>query len=85
MSITTATCSNALRMPVGDLNEAVVNAIEEHALTPEAIEQVIQLSERNDVADLQAKLDREWKDFEKRIAWLALRQDSGPDAALGAR
>jgi site-specific DNA recombinase len=28
-------CTNALRMPAADLNEAVLQAIEEHALTPE--------------------------------------------------
>jgi CRISPR/Cas system-associated protein Cas10 (large subunit of type III CRISPR-Cas system) len=28
-------CSNALRMPVDDMTEAVLREIEEHALTPE--------------------------------------------------
>ena len=31
------------------MNEAVLQAIEEHALTPEAIEQVIRLTELDDV------------------------------------
>ena len=55
-------------MPVSDMNEAVLQAIEEHALTPEAIEQVIQLSERDDVRDGQAALVKERKDIEKRLA-----------------
>jgi hypothetical protein len=33
------------------MNEAVLQNIEEHALTPEAIEQVVLLSEREDAAD----------------------------------
>jgi hypothetical protein len=37
-----------LRIPAPDMNEAVLQAIEEHALTPEAIEQVVLLSERED-------------------------------------
>ena len=48
-------CTNALRMPVEDMNEAVLQAVEEHALTPEAIEQVIHLSERDDVTELQGE------------------------------
>ena len=36
------------------MNEAILSAVEEHALTPEAIEQVILLSERADVRDQQS-------------------------------
>jgi len=57
-------------MPVADMNEAVLQAVEEHALTPEAIELVILLSERDEAADRQATLARERKDVEKRIARL---------------
>ena len=74
-------CSNALRMPVEDMNEAVLQAVEEHALTPEAIEQVIHLSERDDVTELQDKLARERKDNEKRIARLVEVIATGGDAA----
>jgi hypothetical protein len=35
------TCTNTLRVNVGELDEAVLYAIEEHALTPEAVEQVV--------------------------------------------
>ena len=52
----TAPARTRFRMPVAELNEAVLQAVEEHALTPEAIEQVIHLSERDDVAELQDKL-----------------------------
>jgi hypothetical protein len=63
-------CTNTLRMPVAIVNEAVLNAVEAHALTPEAIEAVIHLSERDDVTELETKLARERKDVEKRIARL---------------
>ena len=53
---------------VAEMNEAVLQAIEAHALTPDAIEQVIQLTERDDVRDQQAALARERKDVERRIA-----------------
>ena len=46
-------CTNALRIPVAEMNEAVLQAIEEHALTPEAIEQVIHSAERDDVRERQ--------------------------------
>ena len=63
------------------MNEAVLQAVEEHALTPEAIEQVIHLSERDDVTELQDKLEREQKDIEKRIARLVAAIETGGDAA----
>jgi hypothetical protein len=49
------------------MNEAVLQAIEEHALTPEAIESIIQLSERDDIADQKTVLETERKDVERRI------------------
>jgi hypothetical protein len=45
----------------------VLHAIEEHALTPEAVGQVIQLTERDDVQYRQDALGRELKDIERRI------------------
>src|SRR4051812_32771847 len=52
---------------LADMNEAVLHYIEEHALTPDAIEQVIQLSERDDIADQRTKLEREQKDLANRL------------------
>ena len=52
---------------VAEMNEAVLQAIEQHALTPEAVEQVIALTERDDVRDIQMALTRERRDIEKRI------------------
>jgi hypothetical protein len=63
------------------MNEAVLLAVEEHALTPEAIEQVIYLSEREDGADRQTTLTKERKDVEKRIARLIAAIETGGDAA----
>ena len=75
------TCTNTLRMNVAEMNEAVLQAAEEHALTPEAIDQVIRLSERDDVADARAKLTHEQKDIAKRIARLVSVIETGGDAA----
>jgi hypothetical protein len=75
------TCANALRINVADVNEAVLQAVEEHALTPEAVEQVIHLSERDDVTDRHDQLQRERKDVEKRIARLVAAIEAGADAA----
>ena len=72
-------CANALRVPVDTVNEAVLQAIEEHALTPEAVEQVVQLTERDDVREQQDALGRERKDVEKRIARLVAAIETGGD------
>lgn len=61
------------------MNEAVLSAVEEHALTPEAVEQVIRLSERDDVRDQQERLDREGKDIERRIKRLLEAIEAGGD------
>jgi len=47
-------------MAVAEVNEAVLQAVEEHALTPQAIEQVVHMSERADMADQQAKFARHY-------------------------
>jgi hypothetical protein len=68
------------------MNEAVLCAIEEHALTPEAIEQVVRLTERDDAREQQVALGRERKDLEKRIARLvAAVETAGDIASLGAK
>ena len=74
-------CSNTLRVAVETMNEEVLQAIEEHALTPEAVERVVQLTERDDVRDRQTALHREHEDVEKRIARLVDAIETGGDAA----
>jgi DNA invertase Pin-like site-specific DNA recombinase len=74
-------CPNTLRLPVEDVNESVLRAIEEHALTPEVVEQVIHLSERDDVTEMQDKLDREKIDIQKRIQRLVAAIETGGDAS----
>jgi hypothetical protein len=64
------TCTNKLRFPADEMNEQVLCAIEEHALTPEAVEQVVALSERDELREKHDALDRERKDVDKRIARL---------------
>ncbi len=77
-------CTNALRVAAEVMNEAVLQAIEEHALTPEAIENVIQLSERDDVQDSERLLNRELKDIDKRLKRLveAIEDGAAPAAIL---
>jgi site-specific DNA recombinase len=75
------TCRNALHMSVAEVNEAVLQAVERHALTPDAVEQVILLTERDDVAEQQVMLTRERQDIEKRIARLIAAIETGGDAA----
>ena len=59
-----------LRMPVAEMNEAVLQSVEEHVFTPEAIEQVIALTERDDLRERQDALRKEAKDVDRRIARL---------------
>jgi hypothetical protein len=71
------TCTNGYRMAVLELNEAVLQAVEAHALTPEAIATVINLAAREDTADLKLTLVREQADNRQRRDRLA-------DAIAGA-
>jgi hypothetical protein len=41
-------CSNALRVDVDVMDEAILNAIEEHALTEAAVKRVVLHTERDD-------------------------------------
>jgi len=75
------TCDNAVRIEVETMNEAVLQAIEEHALTPEAIEQVAQLTERDEMRDQQDALKHEQQDIEQRLARLVAAIETGGEAA----
>jgi site-specific DNA recombinase len=74
-----SSCTNRLCIPVPDMNEAVLRAVEEHVFTPEAIEQVIALTERDELRERQDLLRAEQKDVERRIARLtaAVETDEG--------
>jgi site-specific DNA recombinase len=74
-------CPNGLRLRVADINEAVLQEIEEHALTPEAIEAVIVVSEQDDVRVARRKLETERQDVERRIGRLVAAIELGSDAA----
>ena len=68
------------------MNKAVLQAIEQHALTPEAIEQVIALAERDDAREQYEMLVRERADIEKRIGRLvALVEQAGDITVLGTK
>lgn len=73
-------CTNALRISVAEINEAILQEVERHALTPEALEQVINLTERDEVADTQQTLERERIDVEKRIGRLVAAIEAGGEA-----
>jgi Recombinase zinc beta ribbon domain len=75
------TCKNGLRIDVMLVNEAVLQAIEEHALTPEAVETVVALSERDDMREQQRTLEQEQKDVERRITRLVTAIENGGDIA----
>jgi site-specific DNA recombinase len=72
-------CTNTLRMPIEEMNEAILLAVEEHALTPEAVESVLLSTERHDVADHQQQLQREAKDLAKQIDRLVTAIAAGGD------
>ena len=61
------------------MNEAVLQAIEAHALTPDAIAHVIALTERDDAREMQTALTRERADLEKRIARLVVAVETAGD------
>jgi len=74
-------------MSVSVVDEAILRAVEDIALTPETVEFVIQLSERNDSAERQDALLRERADVEKRLAKLVqvLETTDGDVATVTAR
>jgi site-specific DNA recombinase len=75
------TCPNALRVPIAEVNEAVLQAVEAHALTPEAIEQVVQMTERDDVEERQSRLAREEQEIDRRMSRLVEAIETGGEAA----
>ena len=73
------TCTNSSHIPAADMNEDVLQAIEEHALTPEAVEQVVQATERDDHRDRQRAIEHEGKDVAKRIKRLVNMIETGDE------
>jgi hypothetical protein len=66
---------------VAVLNEAVLQAIEEHALTPKVIDQVILLAERDDVREQEDSLERQERDLNRRIARVVEAIEAGGEVA----
>ena len=60
-------CSNTLRIPVEEMHEAVLTAIEEHALTPEAVEALVLASRQETAGAVARSFERELAEVEKRI------------------
>jgi hypothetical protein len=80
------TCTNARHIRVTEVNEAVLEAIERHALTPEAVEQVIALTERDDARDQYDSLVRERQSIEKRISrFVAAVETAGDITSLAVK
>lgn len=63
------------------MNEAVLQAVEQHALTPEAVESVIALTERDDRAEMETALRQERTDRDQRIARLVAAIEGGADVS----
>jgi len=79
-------CANRLHLPVDEMNEAVLQRIEKHALTPEAIERVIALTERDDAREQHEALTRERQDVQKSIDRLVKAVEKAGDIeSLGTR
>jgi len=74
-----SSCTNALRVSVAEMNEAVLQGIEEHALTPEAIEKLITPTEQDDVPHHLDALQKEAKDIAKRLARITEAIETGGD------
>src|SRR3954451_25109088 len=70
------------------MNESVLEAIEEHALTPDAVEHVVMLSEQRISVDQRKVLEEQRTDVEKRIQRVVAAiagDDDVPAAALVAK
>jgi hypothetical protein len=74
---TNGSCTNTPRIAVEEMNEAVLQAVEEHALTAEAVEQVLNLTERDEEAEHLERLRREQADVERRIGRLVAAVEAG--------
>ncbi len=73
-------CTNTARVQVDLVNEEVLRAVEEHALTPEAIEAVIALTERDGAARERDGVAAALRETEGRIARLVAAIEVGGDA-----
>ena len=62
----TARAPTLYRMPIADMNEDVLLALEKHALTAEAIEPVFLLSERDGYREREEALQRDQKNVGSR-------------------
>ncbi len=81
-------CTNALRIPVAEMNEAVLQAIEAHALTPEAVAQVIRCRPNatmrvNSRATLQRGNGKAWRNASRD--WSPPWKQAGDVASLAAK
>ena len=80
-----SSCANFLRIPVDVINEAVLQAIEDHALSPEAIESVMSLYERDDVQEKGKILLAEHEDVSKRLGRLVDSMERGESTTVLGR
>lgn len=53
-----------------EMNEAIVHAVEEHALTPAAVQQIIHVIEPVDLSKRCGTLERDRKEIKQRISRL---------------
>jgi hypothetical protein len=74
-------CINALRVAVEDMHEQVLTAIEDHALTVEAVEAVLALMYQDDKHVATRSLEREHAEVLKRIQRLVAAIELGVDVS----
>jgi recombinase-like zinc beta ribbon protein len=72
-------CSNGTRLPIETVDEAVLHAIEEHALTPAAVESVLLAAEHHNDADIAARLRNDISACDVKITRLVAAIEAGAD------
>jgi hypothetical protein len=59
-------CTNTMRMPVEDMERDVLFYVEEHVFAPDSIEAVVQMTERDDLREMQTQRSLELRDVQAR-------------------
>ena len=75
------TCPNIKRVDREVVHEAVLVGMEEHVLVPGRVEEFIQLTERDDLAEVAKRTARERLDLERKLKRWADKYEQGDDLA----
>ena len=79
-------CANFIRIEASVLEEAVLSAVEEHALTPEAIARVLAFAERDEIQEQRGILEAEQKEITRKLGNMvkAIAEGNSPGILLEA-